>query len=85
MRIYNRYLASLAVVFTVVNVSMAALGESTLEAHFTVLVLASLVVTLLFASFSPRARRALGANGAAIFTGFLVIVAFKVVDILRGG
>ncbi len=85
MRIYNRYLASLAVVFTVVNVSMAALGESTLEAHFTVLVLASLVVTLLFASFSPRARRALSAIGAAFFTGFLVIVAFKVMDILRGG
>ena len=84
MRIYNQYLTTLAVVFTLVNVSMAALGQSSLDAHFTVLVLASLVVTLLFAAFSPRARRALSAISVAFFAGFLVIVALRVVDILKG-
>jgi hypothetical protein len=83
LRIYNRYLATLAVVFTAVNVSMAAVGQSSLDAHFTVLVLAALVVSLLFASFSPRARRALSAASIAFFAGFLVIVALRVVDILK--
>ncbi len=84
MRVYNRYLMTLALVFTAVNVIMSTLDESTLDLHFTVLVVASLLVTLLFAFLNPRARRALSAISAAFLGGFLVVVALRVVDILKG-
>ncbi len=63
---------------------MAIGGGSSLDAHFTVLVIASLVVTLLFAYFSPKARKTLNALTFAFFIGFLVIVVLRARDVLTG-
>lgn len=61
---------------------MAAVDQENVDAHFTVLLIASLVITLLFAYFSPRVRRALNLMSFAFFVGFLIIVAIKVQEIL---
>ena len=83
MRIYNRYLLVLAAAFTLSTTLLAAYGQDKLDAYFTVYVIEYLVVTLLFVYLDPRTRRLLDGLGYMLFGGFLVIVLFKVLEILR--
>ena len=83
MTLYNRYLLTLAVLFTLSTTILAAYGQDKLDAYFTVYVIEYLVATLLFVYLDPRARRLLDAMGYVLFGGFMVIVAMKVVEILR--
>jgi hypothetical protein len=82
--LYNRYLMTLAVLFTLSTTILAAYGQNKLDAYFTVYVIEYLIATLLFVYLDPRARRLLDAMGYVLFGGFMVIVIFKVVEILRG-
>jgi len=82
LRIYNRYILSLALLLSAINITMIALGQRNIDAYFAVLAIASLAVTLLFVYFSPRARKALNAVAYAFFAGFLVVVALRVIDII---
>ncbi len=84
MRIYNKYVVSLAVVTCLINTILAFIGEQDITVYFTVNVIAYLVITLLYVYFNPRARRALNTVGIVFFAGFLVIVTLKVVEILSG-
>lgn len=84
MRLYNRYLITLAILFTLSTTILAGYGLNKLDAYFTVYVIEYLVATLLFVYLDPKARRLLDAMGYILFGGFLVIVALKVVQILRG-
>lgn len=84
MSTYRRYFLSLAIMSTLVVVIMALMGQNDIGAYYTVLVLVSLVITLLFAYISPAARRGLRSITAVFFAGFLVIVALKVIDVLAG-
>jgi hypothetical protein len=54
-----------------------------LDAYFTAYVIEYLVVTLLFVYLDPRTRRLLDGLSYVLFGGFLVIVLFKVLEILR--
>lgn len=83
MTLYNRYLLTLAALFALSTVILAAYGQNTLDAYFTVYVIEYLVATLLFVYLAPRARKLLDAMGYVLFGGFMVIVAMKVVEILR--
>lgn len=83
MTLYNRYLLTLAALFTMSTTILAAYGQDKLDAYFTVYVIEYLVATLLFVYLDPRARRLLDAMGYVLFGGFTVIVAMKVVEILR--
>jgi Ca2+/Na+ antiporter len=83
MRLYNRYLMVLAAVFTLGTTILAAYGQTHLDAYFTAYVIEYLIVTLLFVYLDRRARRLLDGLGYALFGGFLVIVLFKVMEILR--
>ena len=82
MRIYNKYVISLAVVTCLISTVLAFLGEEDITVYFTVNVIAYLIITLLYVYFNPRARRALNTVGVVFFAGFLVIVVMKVVEIL---
>ncbi len=83
MRIYNRYLLVLAAAFTLSTTLLAGYGQDKLDAYFTAYVIEYLVVTLLFVYLDSRTRRLLDWLGYALFGGFLVIVLFKVLEILR--
>jgi hypothetical protein len=83
MRIYNRYLLVLAAAFTLSTTLLAAYGQDKLDAYLTSYVIEYLVVTLLFVYLDPRTRRLLDGLGYVLFGGFLVIVLFKVLEILR--
>jgi len=81
--LFNRYLLTLAVLFTLSTTILAAYGQNKLDAYFTVYVIEYLVATLLFVYLEPRARKLLDAMGYVLFGGFMVIVAMKVIEILR--
>ncbi len=83
MRIYNRFIATLAVSFTLVTVIMAAYRVRSLDAYFAVYTIVLLVLTALYMFFSPRARRALNGVGMSAFGGFMVVVIVKVIEILH--
>jgi len=84
LRVYNSFITVLALAFAGITAGLAAYQVDSLEGYFTGYTLALLVVTTLYATFSPRARRALTLVGVVAFGGFMVVVVLKVVDILSG-
>ena len=82
MRIYNKYIVSLALASGLINTSLAFLGQNDLGIYFIINVIAYLVITLLYAYFNPRARRALNTVGGVLFAGFVVIIVLKAMEIL---
>lgn len=84
MRIYNRYILYLAVATGLINTLLAFGGQESLDVYFAVNIIAYLGITLLYVHLNPRAKRALDIIGYMLFSGFAVIVAVKVIDILSG-
>jgi len=84
LRIYNKYIISLALAFSLINILLAFFGQNDLEVYFVINLIAYLIITLLYTYLNPRARMALSCVGAVLFAGFMVIVALKVVEILLG-
>lgn len=82
MRIYNKYIVSLAIAACLVNTLLAFLGQDDLGVYFTINIIAYLVITLLYVYFNPRARRALNTISVVLFAGFMVIVALNVMEII---
>ena len=83
MRIFNRLLITLVIAFGVLNAVMALLGQNDLSVYYIVDAIAFLIITLLYTYLNPRARGALNAVSSVVFAGFLVIVALKVIEILK--
>ncbi len=84
MRIYNRYILSLALLFTLTALALPFTGRSQLNLYFSAYLIECLVLTSLFVYLSPRAMRGLNAIWYVLFGGFVVIVAMKVVEIALG-
>lgn len=85
MRIYNNYIISLALAAGIVNTLLAVFGQADLSVYFIVNVIAYLAITLIYVYLNPRAKRALNTIAAVFFTGFVVVVALKAVEIVAGG
>jgi hypothetical protein len=83
MRVYNRLILALAVVLGCITIILAFLGQNDLAVYFIADAIAYLIITLLFVYLNPGARKYLNALSAVIFAGFLVIVAFKVIENLK--
>ena len=84
MRIYNKYIISLAAALCLINTLLAFFGQDDLTFYFIINLIAYLVITLLYAQLNPKARKALNTVGTVAFASFMVIIAFKVLEILSG-
>ena len=84
MRIYNRYIVSLALLFTLTTVILATFGQDSLNIYYTLYVLEALALTELYVYFGPRARRDLSVVSGILFGGFMVIIGLEIAEILRG-
>lgn len=82
MTLYDRYLTTLALLFTVTTCLLAVYGQQQLDLYFSLYVIETLTATLIFSHLHPRARLRLRLIGFVLFGGFLVIVALKVLEIL---
>ena len=74
----------MAVALCLINTLLAFLGQDDLTFYFMLNLIAYLVITLLYAHLNPKARRALSTVGAVAFASFMVIISFKVIEILSG-
>jgi hypothetical protein len=84
LRIYNRYIISLAVAACVINPLLALFNQNDIVIYLTINIVAYLAITLLYVQLNSRARRALNLVSAVYFGIFLIAVAFEVVKILVG-
>lgn len=84
MRIYNKYVVSLALSACLINTLLAFFGQNDLGIYFAINIIAYLVITMLYVYLNPRARRAFNTVVVVLFGGFMVIVVTKAIEILSG-
>lgn len=82
MRIYNRYIISLAVASCIINPLLAVLGQGDILIYLTINIIAFLAITLHFVHFNTEARRSLNLVSAVYFAVFLVAIVSEVMKIL---
>jgi len=82
VRIYNRYIVSLALLLSLTTVIMAAYGQDRLDVYFTVYLIETLALTEIYVYLTPKARKGLNLITGVLFIGFVGIVAFEVYRIL---
>jgi hypothetical protein len=83
LRIYNRYLIFLVLVFCLVDIFLAFVKQNDIAVYFTLNVIAYLTITVLFVCFSPKTRRILSTVSVVYLAGFIVVVALKIINILH--
>jgi hypothetical protein len=76
-------LTSMAATFCFINVLMAFLGQDDLTVYFAVNAIAYLIISWAYVDLDLRSRRALNSLAMLIFIAFLVVIAVKVVKILK--
>ena len=84
MKLYNKYILIMALVFSVTSVIFAIANVSNLGLCLTIYVIESLILTELFIYLNPKARRNLNRVNVVLFGLFLTLVAVEVVEILTG-
>lgn len=84
MRMYNTFIITLTLVSCFITILLAFFGQDDLQLYFVINTIAFMIITLLYVYFNQRVRKALNTIGAVFFTGFLVIVTLKVIEIIRG-
>jgi len=82
MRIYNRYIITVAVLLLLTTVLLVALGIDSLEIYCISYIIETLLVTELYRYLSPLARRALTRVSVVLLGIFLLIIALQVIKIL---
>jgi hypothetical protein len=82
LKIYNRYIVSLALAAGLVNILLTTLGQNDLSVYFIINTIVYLVITLLYVYFNPRARKALNTISIVLFAGFMVIVTLNFVELM---
>jgi hypothetical protein len=83
LRTYNKLIVSLVLAFALINALLAFFGQNDIAIYFIASAIVYLIITLVYVYLNPRGRTALNSLSAVIFAGFLVIVALKVIEILK--
>ena len=82
MRIFNRYLLLLVLTSCLINIILAFTRQTDIEVCFTILVIAFLIITMLFVYFNPKTRQSLSLVSIVFLSGFMVIVALKIIEVM---
>jgi hypothetical protein len=82
VKVYNRYILSVALLLLLTTVILVGTGQSSLDIYYTVYVLEALVITELYAYFNNKARRGLTYVSTMLLGGFVIGLCFQVFKIL---
>ena len=82
MRIYNRYIITVAIVLLSTTVLLIALGQTSLDIYYSIYVIEALIVTELFVCFNKKSRQALNIVGIMLFGGFGIVLCLQVLKAL---
>jgi hypothetical protein len=83
LRIHDRLIITLAVVFGLTNLILALLGQNDISIYFIVDAIGYMVVVLAFTDLNPRSKTALSWLGTFFFVGFLAVTVMKVSQMLK--
>jgi uncharacterized protein (DUF983 family) len=61
---------------------LAFTRQTDIEVCFTILVIAFLIITMLFVYFNPKTRQSLSLVSIVFLSGFMVIVALKIIEVM---
>jgi len=82
VKIYNRYILTVAVLLLLTTVILIATGQNSLDIYYTSYVIEALIVTELYIYFNNKARRGLNLVSILLFGGFAVALCLQVLKIL---
>jgi hypothetical protein len=82
MRMYNRYVLTVALLLLLTATILVATGQNSLSVYYTAYVIEAFVVTELYAYFNNNARRGLALVSTVLFGGFVLIIFFQVIKML---
>jgi uncharacterized membrane protein YgdD (TMEM256/DUF423 family) len=83
LRIYNRFILSLAVAFSLINILLASLGQEDLAVYFNANAIVYMVVALAHANLNQKAQTSVKILGTLIFIGSIVTVALRLYQIAQ--
>jgi len=84
VRVYDRYILFMAILFMLTTVILSVVSNSSLDLYWTIYIIEALVLTELYVYLNPKARRGLNRISYVLFAGFILIVAKNVMGILSG-
>jgi hypothetical protein len=82
VKIYNRYILTVALLLFLTTIVLIATGQNLLEIYYTSYVIEALIVTELYVYFNHKARRGLNLVSAMLFGGFAIVLGLQVLRIL---
>jgi len=82
LRLYNRYILTVALILLLSTVIMIGLGQDALDIYFTVYIIEALLVTEVYVYFNNKARRGLSYVSTILFGGFIITLCLQIVRIL---
>jgi hypothetical protein len=78
LKIYNRYVITVAVALLVTTLLLIIAGQALLDLYFSIYVIEALIVTELFIYFSKKSRRALNIISILLFGSFAFVFCLQV-------
>lgn len=82
MRLYNRYIITIATLLIVTTAILTAFGVNSLAIYYVIYIIEAFIVTELYRQFSPRARRGLNIVSIILLGGFVPIIILQFVKLL---
>jgi hypothetical protein len=82
VKIFNRYIITVALVLLLTTVALVGFGQNALDIYLTVFILEALVITELFVHINSKARRGLSYVSLMLFGSFAAVMCLQVVKIL---
>ena len=85
LKVAERYLFSLAATYGLSTFFLAFFSSNTLDLYVSVFIVEYFIVTLLHTPLNPKIQKVTGLLGYGLFAVFVLIVSFKVFEILGVG
>lgn len=82
MKIYNRYILTVAICLFLTTIFLIATGQDSLDSYFTIYIIEALVITELYVYLNNKARRGLTYVSTLLFGGFAFVLFFQILKIL---
>jgi hypothetical protein len=82
MKIYNRYILTVAVLLMATTIILIATGQKALDIYYTIYVIEALVITELFLHFNSRVRRSLNMVSTVLFGGFVIALCVQAIKLI---
>jgi len=85
MRVYSRYILTIATLLLLTTVILVASNVNSLEVYYTVYVLETMIATEFYVYFNTRIRPGLRQVSGLLFIGLIAIMLVRVAKIIAPG